>query len=212
MEKLTPSFLDYYVSIIKHPSKTFEDLFRDKQRIRFGFYAVLIPVCVYTLVYLFLILGGGEPFKPWLAIPPEVYYRYNVFFLAPSLIFGWILASGVVQLLSRLFSGSGTFEATSAGLGFGIGLASWTTGFHDLITSFLGAVHIISQHNYEVALNSPTIWRTILWIQFALYLFCFILLFTIGIKCAHKIKTGPAIFLAFTGFICYQLFFLIFNR
>lgn len=212
MKKITSSFLDYYVSIIKHPSKTFEDLIRDKQKIRFGFFAVLIQVSVYTLVYIFLILGRGEPFKPWLSIPPEVYYRYNVFFLAPSLIFGWILASGVVQLLSRLFSGSGNFEDTGVVIGFGIGLASWTTGFHDLLTSFLGAVHIISQHNYEMALNTPTFWRTILWIQFALYLFFFLLLFTIGIKCVHKIKTLPSLFLAFTGFICYQLFFLIFNR
>jgi hypothetical protein len=97
-------------------------------------------------------------------------------------------------------------------LGFGIGLASWTTGFHDLLTSFLGGMHIISQRGYEIALNTPTVWRTILWIQFALYLFFFLLLFTKGIKSAHKIKTLPAFFLAFIGFICYQMFFLIFNR
>jgi len=124
----------------------------------------------------------------------------------------WILASGVVQLLSRLFSGTGSFENTVVVIGFGIGLASWTTGFHDLLTSFLGGIHIISQHNYEIALNSATIWRTLLWIQFGLYLICFLLLFTFGIKTAHKIKTGQALFLAITGFLCYQLFFLIFNR
>jgi hypothetical protein len=29
---------------------------------------------------VFLIFGGGQPFKPWLDIPSETYYRYNVFF------------------------------------------------------------------------------------------------------------------------------------
>jgi hypothetical protein len=212
MESKTRSFFSYYFSAIKTPTAVFNELFTDNRKVRFGFFAVLIQMIIYTLVYLFLIMGGGEPFKPWLAIAPEIYYRYNVFFLAPTMLMGWILASGAVQLLSRVFSGTGSFENTSVVLGFGIGLASWTTGFHDLLTSFLGGMHIISQHSYEVALNTPTIWRTILWIQFALYLFFFLLLFTIGIKSAQKIKTMPAFFLAFIGFICYQLFFLIFNR
>jgi len=206
------SFFSYYISAIKSPAASFDELFSDDRRVRFSLYAVLIQAAVYTLVYVFLILGGGEPFKPWLAIDPEVYYRFNVFFLAPSMLMGWILASGVVQLLSRLFSGTGSFENTIVVIGFGIGLASWTTGFHDLLTSFLGGVHIISQHNYEIALNTPTIWRTILWIQFALYLICFLVLFTIGIKRVHRVNSGQAFFLAFVGFLCYQLFFLIFNR
>jgi hypothetical protein len=206
------SFSRYYIDTIKTPSSTFNELLSDSRKVRFGLYAVLIQALVYTMVYVFLILGGGEPFKPWLAIAPEVYYRYNVFFLAPSMLMGWILAAGVVQLLSRVFSGTGTFESTITVLGFGIGIASWTTGLHDLVTSFLGGIHIISQHDYEVALNSPSIWRILLWIQFALYLICFLLLFTIGIKLTHKVKARQAFFLAFTGFLCYQLFFLIFNR
>jgi hypothetical protein len=35
--------------------------------------------------------------------------------------------------------------------------------FHDLPDTFLGAVGIINLGEYEVALNSSTIWRTILW-------------------------------------------------
>ena len=206
------SFLNYYISAIKSPSESFNALISDYRCVRFGLFAVLIQVTVYTLVYLFLIFGGGMPFKPWLPIAPEDYYKYNVFFLAPSMLLGWILASGVVQLLSRIFSGTGSFESTAAVLGFGIGLASWTTGFHDLLTSFLGGIHVISQPDYEIALNSPTIWRTLLWIQFGLYLITFLILFTAGIKTVHRLKTAQAFLLAFTGFICYQLFFLIFNR
>jgi hypothetical protein len=206
------SFLNYYFSVIKTPSRSFNELLSDDRKVRFGFYAVMIQVIIYTLVYLFLILGGGEPYKPWLDISPEVYYRYNVFFLAPSMLFGWILAAGVVQVLSRFFSGRGSFENTLTVFGFGIGLASWTTGLHDLLTSFLGGVHIIRQHEYEISLNSPTIWRTILWVQFVLYLVCFLLLFSIGIKAAHKVKKAHSFILAFIGFLCYQLFFLIFNR
>jgi hypothetical protein len=56
---------------------------------------------LYTLVYIFLVFGGGRPYKPWLPISQEGYYRYNVLFLAPFMFIGWILATIVAQLLGR---------------------------------------------------------------------------------------------------------------
>ncbi len=85
-------------------------------------YAVLIMAILYTCVYVFLIFGGGQPFKPWLAIPLETYYQYNVFFCAPSMFLGWILAAGVVHVLSRCFVDKGSFDQTLTVFGFGIGL------------------------------------------------------------------------------------------
>jgi hypothetical protein len=78
----------------------------------------------FTLVYVFLTIGGGAPsaFTPFLAIPKELYYYYNQFFLAPSMFMGWILAAGVAQLLSRPFSGKGRFEDMLSVFGFGMRL------------------------------------------------------------------------------------------
>lgn len=206
------SFGYYYFNLIVRPRSTFSLLVDDNRCVKFGFYAVSITAVLYTFVYLFLILGGGLPFKPWLDIPPEIYYRYNVFFVAPSMLMGWILSAGVLQLISRFFGGTGSFERNLAVTGFGISLASWSTLIHDLITSFLGAVHVISQHDYETALNSPTIWRTLLWIQFAVYLGWFLLLFSLGAGKAQQIKGWKIVLLGFIGFVFYQGFFLIFNR
>lgn len=206
------SFFGYYKGTILHPKRTFETLVQDGRQLRLAFSAVLITAVLYTFVYVFLIFGGGQPFKPWLDIPLDDYYRYNVFFCAPSMFLGWILAAGVVQLISRLFSGTGTFEQTLAVLGFGIGIASWATGLHDILTSFLGAVRVIDQREYEVILNSPTVWRALLWVQMAVYLVWFILLFSKGIKAAHGLKNAPAMLIGTAGFFVYQLFFLIFNR
>jgi hypothetical protein len=192
--------------------RAFDELMEDKRALRYGALSLLICAILYTLVYVFLIFGGGKPFEPWLKIPVDVYYRFNVFFLAPSMFMGWILAGGVVHLLGLITHHEGSFEKTLAVLGFGIGIASWTTGLHDVLTSFLGAVGVIDQNQYEVALNSPTIWRTILWIQFALYLTAFLILFTKGIASVYRLKTWPAFLLGLTSFIIYQLFFLIFNR
>ena len=126
-------FINFYSGTITSPSATFEKLAAEKRNLAYGFNAVLITAVVYTLVYVFLILGGGQPFKPWLDIPPEIYYRYNVFFCAPSMFLGWILAAGVVHAFSRLVTTTGTFEQTLSLFGFGIGIASWTTGIHELL-------------------------------------------------------------------------------
>ena len=206
------SFSYYYRSMFFRPGRAFDELMEDSHALRFGIFALLICAILYTLVYIFLIFGGGKPFEPWLIIPEDIYYNYNVFFLAPSMFMGWILAGGVVHLLSHNIRHNGSFEQLMAVLGFGIGIASWTTGIHDLVTSFLGAIGVINQNHYEAMLNSPTIWRTLLWIQFALYLTAFLIIFTKGIASVYRLKKWPSFLLGLTAFMVYQLFFLIFNR
>ncbi len=206
------TFWNYYTGIIFRPQKTFEALLKDPVLLTRSAYAVFIMAFVYTCVYVFLIFGGGQPFKPWLAIPLETYYQYNVFFCAPIMFLGWILAAGVVHILSRTIVNVGSFDQTLAVFGFGIGIASWSTGVHDWVTSLLGALQVIDQHAYEVALNSPTLWRTLLWIQMGAYLIWFIVLFSKGVKAVYHIKTSQYIGLGTIGFITYQMFFLIFNR
>ncbi len=206
------NFLAYYRGTLLFPARNFRDLIVDRQKLRLSCYAVLVTAILYTLVYVFLIFGGGQPFKPWLDIPLDLYYRYNVFFCAPSMFLGWILASGLVHLLARTFTQDGSFDNIAAVFGFGISIASWTTGLHDVLTSFLGATGFISQRAYEVALNSNTIWRAILWVQMAAYLFAFIYLFSIGVRVVYGCKRWASLVLGLLAFLAYQGFFLIFNR
>lgn len=206
------SFWVYYKGVIFKPKTTFSLLIDDKKHLSLAFKAVLIPAILYTFVYIFLIFGGGKPFKPWLDIPLETYYKYNVFFCAPSMFLGWILAAGVVHSTTRFFSQKGSFEQVLCVFGFGISIASWATGIHDFISSFLGAIHFINQNEYEVALNSATIWRTLLWVQMLAYLVWFIVLFSKGVKAVYGLKNFHSLLLGFFGFLIYQLFFLIFNR
>lgn len=92
-----------------------------------------------------ILFGGGQPCKPWLDIPIETYYRYIILFYAPSMFLGWILAAGTVHTLTRIITINGSFENIVCLLGFEMSIASWTTGIHDLITSFLGAATIMNQ-------------------------------------------------------------------
>jgi hypothetical protein len=169
---------------------------------------------LYTAVYFFLILGHGRPtvFKPWLAIDPERYYRFNVFLLAPSMLMAWLVATGVAQFLARALGGMGKFEDTASVLGFATAIASWWTLLHDLVTSFLGAVGVIDQRRYEDALSSPTAFRTALWVLMFGYLASFVLLYAHGVGVAHRLPRGRALATGAMAFVAYQLVFVVFNR
>lgn len=205
-------FWKNYRDTIIRPETAFNRLVQNSGSVKPGAAAVLISALLYTAVYVFLILGHGLPFKPWLAIDPEIYYHYNVFFCLPSMYLGWVLAAGVTQILARWSGGKGSFEQVLLLYGFSIGVANWSTGAHDLITSFLGATGIIDQNAYEKSLNSPTIWRTLLWIQMSIYLVWFTWLFSRAVRISHQLNGWMSGLIGLTGFVVYQLFFLIFNR
>ena len=169
---------------------------------------------LYTLVYVNLVIGGGAPsaFKPFLAIPAEVYYRYNLWFLAPSMFGGWILAAGFAHLLSKPFGGKGAFEDTLSTLGFATLAATLASVVHDLPETFLGAIGFMDQAWYEAQMSSATPAAVVLWIFYGLYALLFLLLYPKAVATAQSLKPAPAILIGLLAFVVYQGVFLIFNR
>jgi hypothetical protein len=208
------SFPDYFLGTFLRPRRTFDALMADPRRLRFGFFAVAIAAVLYTLIYVFLTMAGGAPstFTPFLAIPKESYYSANRFILAPSMVMCWVLAAGVAQLLSRLFAGKGTFEDMLSLFGFSIGISTLISALHDFPDSLLGALGVLDMKWYEVALNSPTIWRTIWATIYGLSFAYFFVLFPKAVGAAQRMRRGPAIFIGVLVFLLYQGVFLIFNR
>lgn len=210
----TPHFRDYLIGTLIYPRKTFDMLLKDERRLQFGFFAITINAIVYTMVYIFLTMGGGAPsaFDPWLAVPKDVYYSYNRFWLAPSMFGCWILAAGVAHLLSRLLEGKGSYEDTLSVFGFGVTIATFFAALHDLTDSFLGAVGLLDLRWYEAALNSPTIWRTILTILYSTGLIMLVVQLILGTSKAQKIKPIHALWIGCIAAVVYQGVFFIFNR
>ena len=93
--------------------KTWAHLLADPHRLRYGFAAVLLVGLDYGITEGGIALSGGMPSTPWLAIPPVDYFKWEALFSAPVTVLSWILAAGVIHLLSRLFGGHGTFDDTS---------------------------------------------------------------------------------------------------
>ena len=115
----------------------------------------------------------------------------------------------MIQLLGHLRGGSGSFEQILATTGLAIGVAMWGALLHNLPMSAIGA---IDARAHEVAMNSATIWRTLLWTFYALYGVAFFVLFTVGVRVAKQLSWRMSFVIGSLGFIVFQLVFLIFNR
>lgn len=209
-----PSFRALYARAFTRPRAALDALMADPARTRYGAFAVAITAATYQLVYVFLAHNGGRPtvFRPWLAIPAEVYYRYDMWLVVPSILLGWIAASGFTQLAARALGGTGSFEDTVAALGLGLSISTWWTGLHDLVTTFLGWLRVIDQRAYEDAMSGPTPFRTLIWTLMIGYVVWFFVTFAKGVGAAHRLRPAAATAAGAVGVVVYQLIFVLFNR
>jgi hypothetical protein len=207
-------FWSTYRAFLVRPRETAAALAADARGLRLGLAAFLVPVVGYIIVYVGLRHSGAYPstFTPWLAIPAEDYYHWNLYLLPPSMFAGWLLASAVVQLACRPIGGAGRFEDTVAALGFACSAAHWTLLPHDMIVGILGGLHVIDGRAHEYAMNQPTVARSLLWTFMTLYALAFPWFFGRAIAGVHRIVSARAMLLGVLGFVVYQLVFVVFNR
>lgn len=208
------NFWTLYFRMFYKPKSTFEYLFESDKALQYSFFAFLIPSLGYTLFYIMAYFSGGSPttFKPWLAIPIEEYFKYDIILAFPGYYLAWIGASVTVYLISRLMNGKSRFDNILAIIGFGIGVATWSSLLHDLTDAFLSVIGVIDMREYENLLNGPTFWRGLLLSLYTLYFFWFVTLFTIGIKKAQNFNLIKSILMAIIALFTFQIILLIFIR
>lgn len=214
MKSDSTHFFPIYLRMFIKPSSTFDLIVDRKSTLRFGFFALLVPIIGYTLFYIMAWNAGGSPstFSPWLALPVEEYFRYDIFLTLPGYYMAWLGASCTVFLISRLLNGVGSFENILAVIGFGIGIATWSSMLHDLTDAILSTLGIINMKEYEKMLNGQTFWRYLLLTLYTIYFFWFMYLFTIGIRKVQRFGWVRSVFLALIGLVTFQVILFIFIR
>jgi hypothetical protein len=214
MESDKTSFISLYIKMFTRPATTFEQLLSSNKKLSYGFFAFLIPALGYTLFYIMAWYAGGSPstFKPWLNLPIEEYFKYDIYLTIPGYFISLASATVVVFLLSRLFRGHAAFEDVFMIIGFGIGIATWSSMLHDLTDAFLATIGVIDMKVYERLLNEPTFWRYLLLTLYLIYFSWFITLFTLGIKQANKFNLFKSVIMAIIGLAVYQTMLFIFIR
>lgn len=203
-----------YLLTLFRPVRSFERVLSNKNYFAISFLYISIPIAGYTAMYIFLTIANGAPsvFTPWLNIPKDQYYSINRFLLAPSMILCWLAATSVMQIIGRLNNGAGKFEQMLSVTALGISISMLAGLLHDLPMSALSAYGIINAREHEIAMNSPTVYRTLLRISYSIYLIAFLVLFPTVVKAVHRLSLLKSIFTGVLGFIVFQLIFFIFNR
>lgn len=203
-----------YLLTVFRPFSLFERVLSRQHYLKDGFLYISIPIAGYTAMYIFLTIANGAPsvFTPWLNIPKDQYYSVNRFLLAPSMLLGWFAATSVMQILGRFNKGGGNFEQMLTVTALGISISMLAGLLHDLPMSALSALGVINAREHEIAMNSPTIYRTLLWLSYSLYLAAFLVLFPAAVRTVHKLNWLKSIFTGVMGFIVFQVIFFVFNR
>jgi hypothetical protein len=109
-------------------------------------------VLIYSVIYqagaLWLYCSGFTPFvKPWLKIPEPIYYLMEAFFILPLVFLVWIMAAGVLHVLSRLFRGGGRFETILVMTGWSL----WAPWYALIVVD---SIHATPEWLYSIVLGS----------------------------------------------------------
>lgn len=208
------SYFSIFLKTFTRPATAFRQLIEKPQRNRAGFYFILWPIAGYTALYIFLTIAHGAPstLTPWLNISKDEYYYWNRMLLAPSMLICWFTTATFIHVVCRNKNKNIDFDDTLAVLSLAISVAMTFALLHDLPMSIASATHVIDARQHEIAMNSPTTWRTLLWLFYSMYTVAFLVLFPIAASVLYNASTPKAIITGVLAFVLFQTLFLVFNR
>jgi len=175
--------------------------------------SVLLMGILYTLTTIVYAVVRATPIMPpVIGIPAEKYYDYEIFFIIPIFILGWLFTSGLAWILSKLFKGSGTFKAHLAVLGFALNIPWYITWLVDTIIALLYLFHILSQKEWAVMIEQGGIWQAFTYIYPLVALIWLFVLVAIALKVVEKLRWWKIITNSFIDVLCLQVLMTIIIR
>jgi hypothetical protein len=113
--------LTYLTGSIIKPQKTFEKLLNEPKSTSYALLIGAIMGILYTVSIIgFCVTQKTSYIKPFLIIPAETYYFWEIFFAYPITFLNLILTTGVLYLMGLLFKGQGTYMKTFAVMAFAV--------------------------------------------------------------------------------------------
>lgn len=185
-------FWSYCWGIVAHPNTTFKDITGERNKVVYGFAAVMLLSILYSVSVFIGFIKGLSPieYEPFLRIPTESYYLWQTFFTIPVGLIGWILFAGSAQLLSRSLGGKGTFEDTLAVLGFPFILLLPLSWFPEIMVTV-----------FTPEWWSTTTWDTIDFILIGVSTLWFLIISIVALRRTHNLPFHRAVFTALVSLV-----------
>lgn len=207
------NFWQYFFGAIIKPNDTFSLLLSDSRQLSQSIKSLLLIGFLYTFTVIGLAIIQADIMIPaWIAIPEDKYYFWEIFFTIPVFTLTWILASGLVQLLSKMFKGAGTFESTAAVLGFALSIPNLVTWIPETIGAVLCLTGVMTQEDWIEIASRPGFWNVFAQIYQFAALAWFIILIWIGVVKVQKLQWWKAGIVSLATVIMVSFFVLIFIR
>ena len=100
MSSILPA-LRFWAQATVRPGPTIRALKAHPNKVAIAFWINLIFAAMYTVtVVIYTLIGRLPAFVPWIPIPPERYYFYQVFWTIPWGLATWIMMAGICHLLA----------------------------------------------------------------------------------------------------------------
>ena len=207
------SFWSYFFGTIHSPRSTFTRLLSDSRQLLHGLKSVLLMGILYTLTTAAYAVVGAIPLiSPVIGIPAEDYYFRELFFQIPVFVLGWLLASGLALLISKLFNGGGTYQSHLAALGFALNIPWYITWLVDTVIAILYILHFLTPQKWADMIARGGIWQVFTYSYPLIALIWLFLLVALALKIVEKLRWWQVIINSAVTVLCLQALMTIIIR
>ncbi len=186
---------------IRAPGAFVRQLTTDRQAVLIGFRNVLAIAVLYEIAILLWALGSdGVTLPPFLRIPEEQYYFYELIFLIPMFIVTWLLASGIAYVMSMALGGNDQFDAILGGFGVSMAISFYFSLIPDYIQGILWTTGWVPFHEY-LEITSKGIPLIIVWTYLLTWLLAHLIFYTITIYHTQGLSRIRSALVALVSFL-----------
>ncbi len=177
-----------------HPIATLNQVRESPHELRYGIYTILIFSAIAMTNMLNYHSAKLIPEPPmWISYPVGTEWLFSFWLMIPVALLGAILFAGIVQLGSRPFHGTGTFDSQ-----FALYLFAFPPYF-----ILLHIAKFIYFYIYRVSLAGPAL--------LVIMAFVYVMML-LSVKVEQKMKWAPTILLSLTGYVVGAFFSMTFIR
>ena len=195
------TIIEDQLSFIRSPSAFVRQLTTDPRAMLIGLRNVLAIAVLYEFAILLWALGSdGVTLPPFLRIPEEQYYFYELIFLIPMFIVTWLLASGIAYVMSKVLGGNGPFDAILGGFGVSMAISYYFSLIPDYIQGILWTTGWVPFHEY-LEITSKGIPLVVVWTYLLAWLLAHLIFYSITIRHTQDLSRLRSALVALVSFL-----------
>ena len=189
------------LDFLRSPNSVLQRLASDPRTVFVGFRNVLATAVLYEIAILLWFYGAeGLTLPPFLRIPEEQYYLYELIFLIPLFLCNWLLASGIACLLSKSMDGNGTYDSLLGGFGLSMAVGAYFTLIPDYVQGNLWTSGWISFTEYqELTSRGPLL--VLVWAYLLAYLLAHLFFYSLTVRRTQGLNTPRSIIVSLIAFL-----------